>query len=67
MVCMASSAILYLLFSSTLYLSCMCNAQSCGTVKESLGTAGSVLDSFTPGKVLASIIINIAQYPLSRV
>lgn len=47
----------YLLFASTLYSSCICGQlprqlPSCSIVKETLGTLGNVLDSFTPGNDL---------------
>ena len=62
MMALARNTVVYLLFASTLYISCTCDLlpRSCGTVKESLRIAGSVLDNFTPGMITKLFII-IAQ------
>ena len=60
---LARNIVVYLLFASTLYISCTCDliARSCGTVKESLRIAGSVLDNFTPGMITKLFVIITQQ------
>ena len=64
---LARNIVVYLLFASTLYISCTCDllARSCGTVKESLriagSVAGSVLDNFTPGMITKLFVIITQQ------
>ena len=59
MMVLARNIVVYLLFVSMLYIRCTCDLlpRSCGTVKESLGIAGNVLDSFTPGIVTQLFIV----------